>query len=96
MASFSSEGKGTVGTVEVRTPVDEFLHAPVGSPDRDALEELKRHNTAVARTIGAAWDSAGLPTEKNFLRRKIKQVRREKASGRREPRTPPPDSGGER
>ncbi len=75
---------------------DEFLHAPVGSPDRDALEELKRHNTAVARTIGAAWDSAGLPTEKNFLRRKIKQVRREKASGRREPRTPPPDSGGER
>ncbi len=57
---------------------DEFLNAPVGSPDRDALEGLKRHNADVARSVGAAWDSAGLPTEKDFLRRKIVQVRRRK------------------
>lgn len=55
---------------------DEFLKAPPGSPDREVLEGLKRHNAHVARAIGTAWDAAGLPTEKNYLRRKVREARR--------------------
>ena len=45
-----------------------------GSPDRLALEELKHHNSAVAATILSAWDAAGLLTERNYLRRRIRQA----------------------
>ncbi|MCE5276496.1 MAG: hypothetical protein ABFD92_10240 [Planctomycetaceae bacterium] len=54
---------------------DAFLRAPQGSPDYEALESLKRHNAALASAITAEWDSAGLPTERNYLRRKIREVR---------------------
>jgi len=50
---------------------DAMLQAPAGSPDGPALEQLKRHNASLAAAIDAAWDAAGLPTEKGFLRRKI-------------------------
>ena len=53
---------------------DAFLDAPPGSPDRLALEELKHHNSAVAATILSAWDAAGLLTERNYLRRRIRQA----------------------
>lgn len=55
---------------------DAFLHAPPGSPDHDALEELKKHNAAVAKRIAEAWDAAGLLTEQNDLRRHIAEARR--------------------
>ena len=56
---------------------DAFLHAEPGSPDHEALEELKRRNAAIAASISARWEQAGLLTEKVFLRGKIDQARRD-------------------
>ena len=57
---------------------DAFLQASSGSGDAEALRELKDHNAALARKIESAWDAAGLPTQKAFLRRKIKEAKRGK------------------
>jgi len=54
---------------------DAFLHAEPGSPDCAPLEELKRHNAALTGRILSAWDMAGLPTERNYLRQKVQQAR---------------------
>ena len=54
---------------------DAFLHAPPGSPDGEALESLKRDNARIAAAIHAAWDAADLPTERNYLRRKIRDAK---------------------
>jgi len=54
---------------------DAFLFAPAGSSDGMALEELKRNNATIASAIMTAWDEATLPTERNYLRRKIREVR---------------------
>ena len=56
---------------------DAFLHAPLGSADFEALEALKQHNSRLADAIGRDWDAAGLPTEKGYLREKIRQARDE-------------------
>ncbi len=58
---------------------DAFLHAPPGSPDYDALEQLQRYNMALSDSILSAWDAAGLPTERNYLRRKIEQAKQQKS-----------------
>ncbi len=55
---------------------DEFLCAPEGSPDAGPLEELKEHNGQMAANIESAWEEAHLPTEKSFLRDKIKKARK--------------------
>jgi hypothetical protein len=55
---------------------DVMLAAPVGSPDHQALEELKSANAAIVGDITGAWDAAGLPTERNYLRDKILQARK--------------------
>jgi len=55
---------------------DVMLKAPQGTPDHEALEALKSANAAIARDVTAAWDAAGLPTERNYLREKIRQARR--------------------
>ena len=55
---------------------DEFLCAPPGSSEHQQVEELKRHNAALAATIMTALDHAGLPTERAYLRQKIEQSRR--------------------
>ena len=57
---------------------DEILRAPAGSTDREALEQLKQYNAAIAQAVGAAWTAAGLPTEKSYLRGKIRQTLRER------------------
>lgn len=54
---------------------DVMLAAPPGSPDHQALEELKSANAAILSDITSAWDAADLPTERNFLRDKIRQAR---------------------
>ena len=54
---------------------DVMLKAPPGSPDFEALEELKSANAVIARDVTGAWDAAGLPTERNYLRDKIRQAR---------------------
>lgn len=54
---------------------DAFLKAPAGSTEHEPLEMLKRHNASLADKIQAAWDENGLPTERNYLRRKIMQAR---------------------
>jgi hypothetical protein len=55
---------------------DAFLQVPPGSPDYEPLEELKRFNARVAAAVAAAWDAAGLLTERNYLRRKIAESKR--------------------
>ena len=55
---------------------DTFLSAPVGSPDYDVLEGLKRHNAIVAEAIRLAWEQSRLPTERVYLRRKITQAKK--------------------
>lgn len=54
---------------------DAFLNVPAGSGDDEALESLKRENSRIAAAIHAAWDAAGLPTERNYLRRKIRDAK---------------------
>ena len=54
---------------------DVMLVAPEGSPDYQALEELKTANSALVADITAVWDRCALPTERNYLRDKIRQAR---------------------
>ena len=54
---------------------DAFLRVPPDSPDFEPLEALKRYNSLLAADIYAAWDAAGLPTEKSYLRQKVRQAR---------------------
>jgi hypothetical protein len=60
---------------------DVMLTAPAGSPDHQALEELKTANAAIATDITRAWDTAAMPTERNYLRDKIRQARDRGAQG---------------
>jgi len=57
---------------------DAFLQAPPGSSDAELLRQVKDHNAGLARKIESAWDAAGLPTQKAYLRRKIRQARRDR------------------
>ena len=59
---------------------DAILQAPPGSPDGEALEALKRHNAALASDIIAAMDAAGLPTERHFMRERIRRAKRRNPS----------------
>ena len=54
---------------------DVILAAAPGSPDYQALEALKAANAIIAGDVTYAWDAAGLPTERNYLRDKIRQAR---------------------
>ncbi|MBN1943870.1 MAG: hypothetical protein JW849_11305 [Phycisphaerae bacterium] len=47
---------------------DAILQARPGTPDYAMLQELKAHNAKLAEAIHAAWDAAGLPTERSYLR----------------------------
>lgn len=60
---------------------DAFLFAPAGSPDHEALEDLKRRNLEMAAAIGAAWEEVRLPTEHAYLREMIDEARRKKPEG---------------
>lgn len=54
---------------------DAFLQAPPGSADAEALETLKQDNARIARSIHAAWEDAGLLTERTYLRGKLAEAR---------------------
>ena len=54
---------------------DVMLVAPKGSPDYQALEELKNANAALVAEVTTAWDRGALPTERNYLRDKIRQAK---------------------
>jgi len=71
---------------------DAILKVPPGSPDHEALEDLKRYNAALAAEITAEMGRAGLPTERNYLREAIKRVRlrAKPAPGNPEGRQSPP------
>ena len=59
---------------------DTFLSA-MGTPDeKQQLEQLKRYNARLAAEVVEAWDSDGLPTERDYLRRKIHQARQARAN----------------
>lgn len=72
---------------------DAFLRAPPGSADHEALEDLKRHNAAVAAAVLSAWDAAGLLTERNYLRRRIQQARDADPGAGLENRPPAKENG---
>lgn len=59
---------------------DAVLQVPPGSPDAAMLDELKARNATLSDAILKAWDEAGLPTERNYLRRKLQQARERKAA----------------
>ncbi len=61
---------------------DGFLSAEPGTADHEALEQLKSFNASVGRAIAAEWDAAGLPTERNYLRQKIRQKIRQAKAGK--------------
>ena len=67
-------GNGFVFHVDAH---DAMLKAPAGSPDAACLEELKAHNAIISRAIHAAWEAAGLLTERRYLRNAIDACRRE-------------------
>jgi hypothetical protein len=52
---------------------DRHLHAPAGSPDAAWLAAVRTSNKDLGERIEAAWGAAGLPTFKEFLRRRIQQ-----------------------
>ncbi len=56
---------------------DAMLQAPEGSADAGILETLKANNARMNADIMAAWERAGLMTEKTFLRWQIDQCRQE-------------------
>lgn len=57
---------------------DAFLAAPKESPDYEPLEALKKNNATLADMIAAAWEAAGLPTERSYMRQKLQQARERK------------------
>ncbi len=54
---------------------DAFLHAPRGSADYEALEQMKAFNASVARATVHGWSDAGLLTELNYMRQKIDEAK---------------------
>ena len=70
---------------------DAVLRAAADSPDHAALESLKRHNAAVAAAVHAAWDAAGLPTERTYLRQEIRRARQARP-GEADAGVSPPDA----
>lgn len=59
---------------------DIFLDASPGTPDYEGLQRLKRLNANMASRITEAWDSAGLKTERAYLREAIRTARKRKKS----------------
>lgn len=59
---------------------DAILSAKIDSPDFAMIEELKAQNATLAEKILADWEKAQLPTERNYLRYKIKQAKKRSAS----------------
>lgn len=59
---------------------DAILSARRDTADYAMLEELKAHNAKIADAILAEWDKSGLPTERNYLRRKIRQAKQRDVS----------------
>lgn len=50
---------------------DRHLHAPPGSPDAAWLQAVRTSNKELGEKIEAAWGAAGLPTFKEYLRRRL-------------------------
>ena len=53
---------------------DAMLKAASGTVDHDELEDLKRHNAQLSGQINVAWEQAGLLTEHDYLRQRIRQL----------------------
>ena len=54
---------------------DAMLKAPAGSTDHVALQDIKAHNAELTARITAAWEAAGLLTERAYLRQEIARCR---------------------
>jgi hypothetical protein len=55
---------------------DAVLQTEPGSDDYAMLEELKSENAKLVKAITEDWDKASLPTERNYMRHKIKQAKK--------------------
>jgi len=53
---------------------DAMLKAVRGTTDYDEMEDLKRYNARLAEAIVIAWGQAGLLTEHDYLRQKMRQM----------------------
>lgn len=51
------------------------VHVPAGSPEAEELHRLKENNLELARKVEAAWESAGIPTQKGLLRKALADAR---------------------
>jgi len=69
---------------------DSFLVVEPESPDFAGLQELKRRNADLVASIASAWESAGVTTERNFMREMIRQAK-DRLEGRD---LRPPEPGG--
>lgn len=52
---------------------DRHLHAPQGSADAKALEELRRVNLLLVETIEHAWAKVRIPTFRQYLRQAVER-----------------------
>ncbi len=55
---------------------DRHLHAPQGSADAKALEELRRVNLHLVETIEHAWAKVQIPTFREYLRQAVERTTR--------------------
>lgn len=53
---------------------DRHLHAPQGSADAKALEELRRFNLHLVEAIEHAWAHAQIPTFREYLRQAVQRA----------------------
>jgi hypothetical protein len=54
---------------------DAFMAVPPDSPDYKPLEELKRENAIIAEAIRLSWEQERFPTERAYLREKVRVAR---------------------
>jgi len=54
---------------------DAVLQAAPGTPDYEPLQELKRYNATIADAVVRAWEDEDLPTERRYLRSRIRRAK---------------------
>ncbi|MBN1553430.1 MAG: hypothetical protein JXA11_01700 [Phycisphaerae bacterium] len=73
---------------------DAILQARPGTPDYAMLQELKANNAKIVEAIHSDWDAAGLPTERSYLRRIVKETRSRRDAVEGGPSADSPRDGG--
>jgi hypothetical protein len=69
--SLTPEGDGYIFSVDSH---DLVLRAEPGSRDGGELAAVKARNAEINDAITCEWDRAGIPTERSYLRDKIRRI----------------------